>query len=699
VNPQARSGLIVQRWLFVLLAAVLVGWSSFEFWPAESVWWPKLVQAYAYELQTYDYLCARGSCVQGFDDRIRLVGIDDAALQALGQWPWSRRRQAQLVERLRQGGARAAGFDVLFTESSQLDPAGDEAFATSLGRFGKGVLACKLGRQVSSGDTSAVEQALVGNDRALPLPGLRRAACGTGFIDVDESAYEVASRVRSVQLMRRDASGHLVPSLDLAVYAVSQGIPLDQLRADQGGVWAGSRWLPTGSSYEILVPFLGATGGGSVDRAAPASFAAYVAEAPAAGAGQEAGAVLASPQAHAGSAPPPPPPPPPLVVPGGASSPKAAPPPPPPPPGAEAVGQGERAQPQPAGIDPRLLKDSIVLVGAWAPDVLGDVVDTPVGEKPGLYVHAMVLNALLAGRWIRETPLWLYACMLVGLPLLMLRLLPTLPARSAGLLVAVLLVVYWGGAVVGMRLGWWLRPLGPSVNLLLAAGLVSVHQFVRGYALLRQFITPELAHDLLLAEGTGAYTTEKDTTIIFSDIRGFTTLNETMRPSKMVGLLKEYHSVTIPIYEKHGGRCLDYLGDAQMVVFGDQTQRKDVDPNHAAAALRAALEVHQVINELNARWIERGDPPFDVGLGCCSGIVAVGVLGADTAHLQYTVIGDVVNTAARVQGLSRELEAPVIATASTIERAGERARSELIREVSLKGKALPVAVYRVLGVT
>ena len=293
------------------------------------------------------------------------------------------------------------------------------------------------------------------------------------------------------------------------------------------------------------------------------------------------------------------------------------------------------------------------------------------------------------------TPLELYGLMLVAVPLGLIVVLQRLPGRWAALLIGGLLTSYWAGAIVALQHGWWLRPFGPTVTMLLVVGLVSAYQFVRGYALLRQFITPELAADLMLAEGSGAYTTEKDCTIIFSDIRGFTTLNETMRPSKMVALLREYHTVTVPVYEKHGGRCLDYLGDAQMVVFGDQKQRKDIDPNHAAAALRAALEVHELIEATNARWQERGDPPFDVGLGCCSGVVAVGVLGADTAHLQYTVIGDVVNTAARVQGLSRELDAPVIATVSTIDRAGELVEADFIKAVPLKGKNAEVPVYRV----
>jgi hypothetical protein len=137
-----------------------------------------------------------------------------------------------------------------------------------------------------------------------------------------------------------------------------------------------------------------------------------------------------------------------------------------------------------------------------------------------------------------------------------------------------------------------------------------------------------------------------------------------------------------------------------MVVYGDpMTLKRAREKNHGVAALAAALEVHHAIEAMNERWQQRGDPPFEVGIGCCSGVVAIGVLGADTAHLQYTVIGDVTNTAARVQGLSRDLSAPVICAESTIERAGDRVVSERIKAVPLKGKAKPVTVYRVLGLS
>lgn len=585
---------------------------------------------YPYELQAYDLL-VRSLGTQAWDDRLRIVGVDDTSLQedCLGPWPWNRGVQARLLQILRENGAATAGFDFLFVEN--LD-AGTQAFVKELGAFGKGVLSSKLAQNGMGSEEKAL----------LPLPELARAAAGVGYINVNTTDDLHSAKLRRTTLATRVGNGWQY-SFDLLVYATSRGLTSRDISVEANGVRVGAELIPTNERQELLINYYRetVTDSATVVHLADIPYWRMIGVPPPAG---YVGTTVAPSRA--------------------------------------------------------LIENGVFLMGVWDTTVLGDVVETPVGRYPGVAVHAEIINTMMRQAFIRESRPWVDALLLLVLPLA----LAWIFQRVNGVFVLLTAFGVMGGlvgsAVVLFKHGWWIRVLGPSVAVFSTALLVVIYQFIRSHMLLRQFITPELAHDLLLAEGANAHTTEQDCTVIFSDIRGFTTLNEQMPPTRMVELLKEYHTLTVPIYERHGGRCLDYLGDAQMVVYGDpMSLRRAREKNHAVAALTAGLEVHEAIEAMNARWVERGDPPFDVGIGACSGVVAVGVLGADTAHLQYTVIGDVTNTAARVQGLSRDLRAPVICTQSTADRAGDRLVTERIESVSLKGKAKEVVVHRVLGVS
>lgn len=607
---------------------------------------------YPLEGQGYDVWLNFTSTQPEIDDRLRFVGIDDVSQQVYGQFPWTRALHARLIEKLNEWNVKAAAFDILFADKSAVDPPGDDRLEGALRRFGHAVLACKFSKQAVKLD---IEPSV------FPLPKLRRAS-QIGFVSVDDREEEIYGKtnLRRVQLVREvddklindyaldpflvngENGAKAVMSLDLALLARSMSLGPADVHFTDRDITVGGITIPTNAYHQMYINYY------------------------------HRGHHQAMEEDLFSSIPYP-----------------------------RALGDLGRLPPEFSGsrVEPpkSFMKNTLVLVGATDP-ALGDVVDTPLGRVPGLYVHGHVLNTLLSRNWIRETPIWLYFFMLTGLPVLMVYPLMRINAPLVLAVTALVLGALTGGSYFAFTLGWWVRWVGPVISVCACSGLVVLYQFLRGHMLLRQFITPELAHDLLLAGGTGAHTTEADCTVIFSDIRGFTTLNESMAPSRMVALLKEYHTLTVPIYEKHGGRCLDYLGDAQMVVYGDPiTLKRAREKNHAVAAMQAALQVHEAIEAMNERWKQRGDPPFEVGIGCCSGVTAVGVLGADTSHLQYTAIGDVTNTAARVQGLSRDLNAPVIAAETTAQKAGDRVVTERIKSVPLKGKAKEVTVYRVLG--
>lgn len=577
-----------------------------------------------YELFTYNFLIGFSEPVTQVDPRLRVLAIDDASLGFLGQWPWPRGRHGEMLDSLRKGGAAAAMLDILFLEPAR-DPMQDMLLSSSLKQFGKGTVGCLAG----------VESEFDKGQVALPIPDIAAAAAGVGFVDARRDEDGVLRRVRLV----RPVDGKWLPSLDLATFALINGVKPADIVYGASEIRVGSQTIRTDGEYGMLIPYFSSgTASGPVVR------------------------MLMTPKSYACTVTPP---------------------------------AGKEVPPSLKHLTPDEIRGGVFLVGPTAEGLTReDRHETPMGDMAGIMIHANILNGLLTGARIVAAPDWAYLlCLILFPPLLAwplsrMRALPGLAVALAVLAIYTVIVAY------AFSHGLWIKWVAPAVAIVLATVAVEGFHFVRSHYLLGRFVAPEVA-DALLARGGSleSMTHEKEVTVVFSDIRGYTTLSETMAPSEMTALLNEYHSHTVPLYQKHGGRCLDYLGDAQMVVFGDPYHAED----HAAAAVRAACDVQDAIADLNRQRETEGRAPFDVGIGLCTGLVSIGTVFAADGHAQYTAIGDPTNTAARVQGLSRDLDSKVLAAESTVKSAGDAIEVEPLKEVMLKGKAKPLMVYRVLG--
>ncbi len=575
------------------------------------------------EYDIYDRLLTHCGPQRRLDDRLRIIGIDDASLQAFGRWPWPRSRHGELVDKLREGGAAVAMFDIEF--DSAVDAADDARFATSMQAFKKVTLAYKLGRHSD----------IMQEPDDLPLPLFARAAAGIGFINVDQRNFGVSPMLRRACLAARDKTGRLVPSLDLVTFALYTGVSPERIHYGFHRIRVGDVVIPTTGDYEMMIPYF--TGSGAVQQ-------------------QEA---LFSPLSYA------------RVI--GAPLPSSFP--------------SSRATLPPD------VRGGLCLIGVAGSDVLGDIHTTPVGEVPGIYVHADILNTLLTQCWLQEMPQPLYLFSIVLLPLLVALRISRMSAWS-GLTVALgSMLGYSALTIFAFAHGFWIKAVAPCVGIFLAAGIVFCYQTLRSHNLISLFVTPEIARRMLATGGDTSVIEERVITVLFSDIRGYTTLIEKMFPRDAMELLNEYHTITIDIYERHGGRCVSYYGDAQMVLFGAPLDNK----NHAAAAVRAALEAQQALVDMRARWQERARATFEVGIGICTGPAACGFVGS-AGHREYTAIGDSTNTAARIQALSQQTQSPVLASEETVKEAGDAIRAEPLEPVMLKGKTEPVMIYRILGV-
>lgn len=181
-------------------------------------------------------------------------------------------------------------------------------------------------------------------------------------------------------------------------------------------------------------------------------------------------------------------------------------------------------------------------------------------------------------------------------------------------------------------------------------------------------------------------------TVMFCDIRGFCALSETLDAVQLVARLNQFYSEMGEIIFRHGGILFTYMGDAIMAVFGAPTRHGD----DAQRALKAALDMCKRMDQLTARWRGNGEPTFEVGIGLCTGEVIAGDVGFAKKR-EYTVIGDTVNTAARMEKLNKEFRSRIVMSESTKQAVGYALPLELLGKVEVRGKARPVEVWSVPG--
>jgi class 3 adenylate cyclase/CHASE2 domain-containing sensor protein len=358
-------------------------------------------------------------------------------------------------------------------------------------------------------------------------------------------------------------------------------------------------------------------------------------------------------------------------------------------------------------VDPVTGKETpnqvIAMVGVT---ILGghDVKGSEVGAISGVGIHANVMWNLIQGNFLHEPTFAQGLALVFGLAALATLVGVFLDVRVAGLVFLGILAGYWWMGYRLMYDGYWttggtkLPVFLPWLGALASFGSVTLYN-VRAqkvardrFARILQEVAPIPDLEALLGrDGLKVGSEERVLTILFSDIRGYTDLSEGLSPVTVTEMLNTYHSAMGEVFERHGGIVFDYQGDAQMVVFGLVPESQ---PNHAAAACRAAAGMVLRLEELGATWKAQGRPVFETGIGICTGPVAIGVLGS-AQRKQYAAIGDATNTAARMQGKSKELGSPILITQSTFEAAGEEIVATYLESVRVKGKKEPLQVYGV----
>ncbi|WP_374001445.1 adenylate/guanylate cyclase domain-containing protein [Bdellovibrio bacteriovorus] len=210
-------------------------------------------------------------------------------------------------------------------------------------------------------------------------------------------------------------------------------------------------------------------------------------------------------------------------------------------------------------------------------------------------------------------------------------------------------------------------------------------------SLFSKFHGSSVAEDLISKDiGVGGQT--KEVVVFFSDIRGFTAFSEKRSPEEVVEMLNEYFGVMVKIINSHGGVVDKFIGDAIMAVWG-APKSSDRDAHHA---VRACLEMRRALEELNERRIARSQPPINIGMGLHAGKAISGTIGSDE-RMEYTVIGNTVNTASRIEASTKAFGADLLISDTVIERIGEDFKTELAGAAEVKGRSEALKMFKVRG--
>ena len=614
---------------------------------------------------------------------IAVVEIDEISLRRLepvvGRWPWPRLVHAVVIDFLARGPAKAVAYDVSLTDRDRrtgFDAGGttwtgaesDQALVDSTRAAGNVI---HLAEGVYEGATGADDvdrtlrsapQGAYGLDESIdlrpalsgPYPGLGEAARALGhnvmLVDEDGPVRQVIPFVRR--------QGVFLPSFGIAAAQAMLDVPSAQIRLDRGDLVIGTTRLP---APVVDIPrFEGQAGEPQKGRRSLIRYRG------------------------------------PAILPDGKT------------PTYRTYSfydlfysEQQILEGQKPLIDPAVFKGGLVFIGATAVG-LKDVFAVPLGATgamAGPHIHANVADMVLSGQVIHRLPTWL--CVLLTLLVSVGARYAVMPARvwlGVSAAIVLLAAAHVGGVLVFER-GIWVPLIPATLGWVLATGSGFAYQYlvegrekrqVRG--LFSRYLSKDVYEQVLanpaLAELGGK---RRTMSVLFSDMRGFTTLSESGDPEALVQQLNEYFSRMVDVVFEHRGTLDKFVGDMVMALYGAPLD----DEDHAEHAVATAVAMVRALEELNRAWAAAGRPTLGIGIGINSGEMIAGTIGSRQVR-SYTVIGDAVNLGARIESLNKEYGTSIIISDATRRQLRTPWPLRPLGSVVVKGKSVAVDIFEVV---
>jgi adenylate cyclase len=348
-------------------------------------------------------------------------------------------------------------------------------------------------------------------------------------------------------------------------------------------------------------------------------------------------------------------------------------------------------------------RGKIVLVGATATGIY-DMRVTPFSAVyPGVEIHANVIDNILHGNflvhsgWIR----FLDMCSIILVGLVMGTAVPRMKAVAGVALSAALIGAFVAANMTAfIRYNVWMNMIYPILTMMTIYLGITIYRYVteerekkKVRGAFQYYLTASVVNEILKDPSKLKLGGDKrNLSVMFSDIRGFTSIAEKLTPEELVHLLNEYLTAMTDVVFKYDGLLDKYIGDAIMAVFGAPLEQ----PDHALRACRTAIEMQSALKRLREKWAAEGRPDVNIGVGINTGDMVVGNMGSQM-RFDYTVMGDSVNLAARLEGANKEYQTTVIIGEGTYEMVKDELFCRELDAVRVKGKNLPVRIFELLG--
>ena len=601
-----------------------------------------------WEAITWDWRAATLARPSPASDRIALILLDQDSLDWAQKenglsWPWPREVYAAIIAYCQRSGAKSLAFDVLFTEPSSYGVEDDAALARASADYGRVACAVSLGRE--SGNQTAWPQGAPEPvfPVKLPVDAIRETPL------FPRAAFPVPELTRAMKVlcntqMNPDPDGiyrkailaavfdgRLLPSLGIGAYLASQ--PETAVAAGPGTLIIGERTIPLSSDGSAILRFSGPAG---IYR----SFSAA------------------------------------------------------------AVIQSElrlRSGQQPTIDDPDVFRNKFVFFGFTAPGLF-DLRPTPVdGITPGVEIQAAILDNLLTDNFIRGCPILVWMAAALGL---------ALAAGMAGSVFSspfghvMTSLVFLTGPVIaalgGYALGWSLPLVTPEIAVASALSLIFIinyategrqKRFIQGA--FKQYLSPAVIDQLILhPERLRLGGERRVLSIFFSDLEGFTSISEKLEPEDLTALLNAYLSAMTDIIHEEAGTVDKFEGDAIIAFWNAPLEVGD----HPLRVVRAALRCQEQLALLNPQFKKRAGRELRMRIGIHTGPAVVGNMGSHS-RFDYTMLGDAVNLAARLEGANKAFDTYVMISDATREGIGSAFPVREIARLAVIGRKEPIRVY------